>query len=152
MRKADRNDEAFQEFLMCVALKPDWSKVKLEAQKVRKRIPKTTRSLRLMGSLSLTLFCCTLQVLSELFSSVFENEEMPTPLHPLQGGLTDRLIKPTALLRSLSPLTQRSGSSSQVRAAHIILFLVADPPNTKAASHISFPRRLCLGLGVQCDG
>ncbi|XP_003962265.1 LON peptidase N-terminal domain and RING finger protein 2 [Takifugu rubripes] len=85
LRKADRNDEAFQEFLMCAALKPDWSKVKLEAQKV----------------------------LSELFSSVFENEEMPTPLHPLQGGLTDRLIKPAALLRSLSPLTQRSGSSSQ---------------------------------------
>lgn len=36
MRKADRNDESFQEFLMCVALKPDWTKVKLEAQKVRK--------------------------------------------------------------------------------------------------------------------
>uniref|UniRef100_H3DE22 LON peptidase N-terminal domain and ring finger 2 n=1 Tax=Tetraodon nigroviridis TaxID=99883 RepID=H3DE22_TETNG len=33
LRKADRNDEAFQEFLMCVALKPDWTKVKLEAQK-----------------------------------------------------------------------------------------------------------------------
>ncbi|CAG08257.1 unnamed protein product [Tetraodon nigroviridis] len=86
LRKADRNDEAFQEFLMCVALKPDWTKVKLEAQKV----------------------------LSELFSSVFENEEMPAPLHPLQGGLTDRLIKPAALLRSLSPLTQRSGSPPQV--------------------------------------
>lgn len=108
---------------MCVALKPDWSKVKLEAQKVRKRIPKMTMTMRLMGSLSLTLFCFTLQVLSELFSSVFENEEMPTPLHPLQGGLTDRLIKPTALLRSLSPLTQRSGSSSQVCHPNNSLFV-----------------------------
>lgn len=56
------------------------------------------------------------QILSELFSSVFENEELPTPLHPLQGGLANRLIKPPALLRSLRPLTQRPGSSSQVRA------------------------------------
>ncbi|XP_026231771.1 LON peptidase N-terminal domain and RING finger protein 2 [Anabas testudineus] len=85
LRKAGRNDEALQEYFTCVALKPDWTKVKLEAQKV----------------------------LSELFSSVFENEDMPTPLHPLQGGLATRLIKPPALLRSLSPLTQRPGSSTQ---------------------------------------
>ncbi|KAM3607280.1 uncharacterized protein V6R79_004968 [Siganus canaliculatus] len=85
LSKADRNDEALQEYFLCVALKPDWTKVKLEAQKI----------------------------LSELFSSVFENEDLPTPLHPLQGGLTHRLIKPPALLRSLRPLTQRSGSSSQ---------------------------------------
>ncbi|XP_051259937.1 LON peptidase N-terminal domain and RING finger protein 2 [Dicentrarchus labrax] len=85
LSKAGRNDEALQEYLMCLALKPDWTKVKLEAQKV----------------------------LSELFSSVFENEDLPTPLHPLQGGLTTRLIKPPALLRSLRPLTQRPGSSSQ---------------------------------------
>ncbi|XP_019965035.2 LON peptidase N-terminal domain and RING finger protein 2 [Paralichthys olivaceus] len=85
LRKADRNDEALQEYLLCVALKPDWTKVKLETQKV----------------------------LSELFSSVFENEDMPTTLHPLQGGLANRLIKPPALLRSLRPLTQRPGSSSQ---------------------------------------
>ncbi|XP_076603647.1 LON peptidase N-terminal domain and RING finger protein 2 [Chaetodon auriga] len=85
LSKAGRNDEALQEYFLCVALKPDWTKVKLEAQKV----------------------------LSELFSSVFENEDLPTPLHPLQGGLTTRLIKPPALLRSLRPLTQKPGSSSQ---------------------------------------
>uniref|UniRef100_A0A7N8XU14 LON peptidase N-terminal domain and ring finger 2 n=1 Tax=Mastacembelus armatus TaxID=205130 RepID=A0A7N8XU14_9TELE len=33
--KAGRNDEALQEYLMCVALKPNWTKVKLEAQKVQ---------------------------------------------------------------------------------------------------------------------
>ncbi|XP_034550533.1 LON peptidase N-terminal domain and RING finger protein 2 [Notolabrus celidotus] len=84
LSKAGRNDEALQEYFMCVALNPDWTKVKLEAQKV----------------------------LSELFSSVFENEDMPTPLHPLQGGMATRLIKPPALLRSLRPLTQRPCSSS----------------------------------------
>ncbi|XP_040003885.1 LON peptidase N-terminal domain and RING finger protein 2 [Xiphias gladius] len=85
LSKEGRNDEALQEYFLCVALKPDWTKVKLEAQKV----------------------------LSELFSSVFENEDLPTPLHPLQGGLATRLIKPPALLMSLRPLTQRPGSSSQ---------------------------------------
>ncbi|XP_022068382.1 LON peptidase N-terminal domain and RING finger protein 2 [Acanthochromis polyacanthus] len=85
LSKAGRNDEALQEYFLCVALKPDWTKVKLEAQKV----------------------------LSELFSSVFENEDLPTPVHPLQGGLATRLIKPPALLRSLRPLTQKPGSSSQ---------------------------------------
>ncbi|KAG7235556.1 hypothetical protein INR49_002558 [Caranx melampygus] len=85
LSKASRNDEALQEYFQCVALKPDWTKVKLEAQRI----------------------------LSELFSSVFENEDLPTPLHPLQGGLATRLIKPPALLRSLRPLTQRPGSSSQ---------------------------------------
>ncbi|XP_041662692.1 LON peptidase N-terminal domain and RING finger protein 2 [Cheilinus undulatus] len=84
LSKAGRNDEALQEYFLCVALKPDWTKVKQEAQKI----------------------------LSELFSSVFENEDMPTPLHPLQGGLATRLIKPPALLRSLRPLTQRPCSSS----------------------------------------
>ncbi|KAF3843594.1 hypothetical protein F7725_002443 [Dissostichus mawsoni] len=58
LSEAGRNDEALQEYLMCVALKPNWTKVKLQAQKV----------------------------LSEVFSSVFENGNMPTPLHPLQGG------------------------------------------------------------------
>ncbi|XP_013887707.1 LON peptidase N-terminal domain and RING finger protein 2 [Austrofundulus limnaeus] len=85
LSKAGRHDEALQEYLLCVALKPDCNKVKLEAQKV----------------------------LSELFSSVFENEEMPTPLPPLHGGLATRLIKPTALLTSLRPLTQKPGCSSQ---------------------------------------
>lgn len=82
LSKAGRNDEALQEYFLCVALRPDWTKVKLEAQKV----------------------------LSELFSSVFEREDLPTPLHPLQGGAATRLIKPTALLSSL---TQRPGCSSQ---------------------------------------
>lgn len=35
LSKAGRNDEALQEYFMCVALKPDWTKVKLEAQKVK---------------------------------------------------------------------------------------------------------------------
>ncbi|XP_053733687.1 LON peptidase N-terminal domain and RING finger protein 2 [Synchiropus splendidus] len=83
--KAGRNDEALQEYLLCLALKPDLGKVKLEAQRV----------------------------LGELFSSVFENEDMPTPLHPLHGGMATRLIKPTALLRSLRPLAMRPGCSSQ---------------------------------------
>uniref|UniRef100_A0A1A7X899 LON peptidase N-terminal domain and ring finger 2 n=1 Tax=Iconisemion striatum TaxID=60296 RepID=A0A1A7X899_9TELE len=85
LSKAGRNDEALQEYFLCVALKPNMTKVKLEAQKV----------------------------LCELFSSVFENEDMPTPLHPLQGGLATRLIKPPALLQSLRPLTQKPGCSSQ---------------------------------------
>ncbi|XP_058477474.1 LON peptidase N-terminal domain and RING finger protein 2 [Solea solea] len=84
LTKAGRHDEALQEYILCVALKPNWTKVKLEAQKV----------------------------LSELFSSVFESEELTTPLHPLQGGLATRLIKPAALLMSLRPLTQKPGSSS----------------------------------------
>ncbi|XP_014894369.1 LON peptidase N-terminal domain and RING finger protein 2 [Poecilia latipinna] len=85
LSKADRNDEALQEYFLCLALKPDWTKVKLEAQKV----------------------------LSAVFSSVFENEDMPTPLHPLQGGLATHLIKPPALLQSLRPLTQKTDCSSQ---------------------------------------
>ncbi|KAJ4933411.1 hypothetical protein JOQ06_030242, partial [Pogonophryne albipinna] len=70
LSEAGRNDEALQEYLMCVALKPNWTKVKLQAQKV----------------------------LSKVFSSVFENGNMPTPLHPLQGGVASRLIKPPASL------------------------------------------------------
>ncbi|XP_075993930.1 LON peptidase N-terminal domain and RING finger protein 2 [Genypterus blacodes] len=80
LSKAGRNDEALQEFFLCAALKPDWTKVKLEAQKV----------------------------LSEVFSSVFEREDLPTALHPPQGGLATHLIKPPILLSSLRP-----GSSSQ---------------------------------------
>ncbi|XP_051938692.1 LON peptidase N-terminal domain and RING finger protein 2 [Hippocampus zosterae] len=85
LSKASRNDEALQEYFLCVALKPNWTKVKLEAQKV----------------------------LAELFSSVFENQDIPTPLHPLQGGVASRPIKPPVLLRTLRPLTQRPASSSQ---------------------------------------
>ncbi|XP_061923387.1 LON peptidase N-terminal domain and RING finger protein 2-like [Entelurus aequoreus] len=82
LSRAGRNDEALQEYFLCVALKPNWTKVKLEAQKV----------------------------LGQLFSSVFENRDVPTPPHPQQGGTATRLIKPPALLRSLSPLTQPSSS------------------------------------------
>ncbi|KAI9534422.1 hypothetical protein NQZ68_012655 [Dissostichus eleginoides] len=85
LSEAGRNDEALQEYLMCVALKPNWTKVKLQAQKV----------------------------LSEVFSSVFENGNMPTLLHPLQGGVASRLIKPPASLMSLTPQAQKPGSSSQ---------------------------------------
>uniref|UniRef100_A0A668AW30 Si:ch1073-440b2.1 n=1 Tax=Myripristis murdjan TaxID=586833 RepID=A0A668AW30_9TELE len=34
LSKAGRNDEALQEYFLCVALRPDWTKVKMEAQKV----------------------------------------------------------------------------------------------------------------------
>ncbi|CAG5865286.1 unnamed protein product [Menidia menidia] len=74
LSKAGRNDEALQEYLLCVALKPGWTKVKLETQK---------------------------------------NEDLRTPLHPLQGGHAARLIKPPVLLRSLRPLAQKPGCSSQ---------------------------------------
>lgn len=40
LSKGGRNDEALQEYFMCLALKPDWTKVKLEAQKVRGDSPK----------------------------------------------------------------------------------------------------------------
>ncbi|XP_014029315.2 LON peptidase N-terminal domain and RING finger protein 2 [Salmo salar] len=87
LSKANYNDEALKEYFMCVALKPDWMTVKLEAQKL----------------------------LSELFSSAFEKDGQPTPLHPLQGGPSTRRLKPPALLSSLHPLTtrQRPGCSSQ---------------------------------------
>ncbi|XP_033842714.1 LON peptidase N-terminal domain and RING finger protein 2-like isoform X1 [Periophthalmus magnuspinnatus] len=84
LTQASRTDEALQEYFLCVALKPDWTKVKLEAQKV----------------------------LSDLFSSVFEREDMPTPLHPLQRGLATRLIKPAALLGSLRAPGHRAGPCS----------------------------------------
>lgn len=113
LSKAGRNDEALQEYLVCVALKPDWTKVKLEAQKV----------------------------LSELFSSVFENEDLPTPLHPLQGGLATRLIKPPALLRTLRPLTQKPGSSSQDSEFSV----------TKSAPVDDSSPRLCVGCPSKSD-
>ncbi|XP_010878373.2 LON peptidase N-terminal domain and RING finger protein 2 [Esox lucius] len=86
LSEANRNEEALQEYFMCVALKPDWTTVKLEAQKV----------------------------LSELFSSVFENDGQPMSIHPLQGGPSTRLLKPPALLSYLhSPNTPQKGCSSQ---------------------------------------
>ncbi|XP_034416779.1 LON peptidase N-terminal domain and RING finger protein 2 isoform X2 [Cyclopterus lumpus] len=82
LKGAGRPDEALHEYLVCVALKPDWTTAKLEAQKV----------------------------LSEVFSSIFENE---VPLPPLQGGAATHLIKPPALLSTLRPLTLRPASFSQ---------------------------------------
>ncbi|XP_061142994.1 LON peptidase N-terminal domain and RING finger protein 2 [Syngnathus typhle] len=89
LSNASRNDEALQEYFLCVALKPKWTKVRLEAQKI----------------------------LAELFSSVFEKQDMPTPLHPLQGGVASRPIKPPALLRTLRPLAQKPTSSSKDSSA-----------------------------------
>ncbi|KAJ8409877.1 hypothetical protein AAFF_G00209180 [Aldrovandia affinis] len=65
LREAGRKEEALQEYLLCVALSPDWTSVKREAQKI----------------------------LSELFSSVFERDGLLAPLRPhvkptsLQGSL-----------------------------------------------------------------
>ncbi|KAJ8012966.1 hypothetical protein DPEC_G00048370 [Dallia pectoralis] len=85
--KANRNEEALQEYFLCVALKPEWTKIKLEAQ----------------------------TVLSELFSSVFESDGQPRSIHPLQGGPSTHPLKPPALLSSLHPLNipQLSDCSSQ---------------------------------------
>ncbi|KAK6485386.1 LON peptidase N-terminal domain and RING finger protein 2-like [Huso huso] len=54
LTKVGRKEEALKEFLFCVALRPEWSSVKLEAQKI----------------------------LCETFSSVFENDSFPAPLRP----------------------------------------------------------------------
>ncbi|XP_067115418.1 LON peptidase N-terminal domain and RING finger protein 2-like [Osmerus mordax] len=76
--RASRKEEALQEYFLCVALKPDWTTVKMEAQKV----------------------------LSELFSSVFERADVPQPLLPLSGDPSTRFLKPSALLSSLRPLAR----------------------------------------------
>ncbi|KAG9348885.1 hypothetical protein JZ751_029202 [Albula glossodonta] len=85
--KMGRKEEALQEYFLCVALKPSWTTVKLEAQKI----------------------------LSEVFSSVFERDGLPTPLRPHQGGSTSSgptCFKPSALLGSLqSPPCNEAGSS-----------------------------------------
>ncbi|MBN3308192.1 LONF2 protein, partial [Amia calva] len=83
LTKAGRMEEALQEYFFCIALRPDWSLVKLEAQKI----------------------------LSEMFSSVFENDSLPAPLRP--QPLSTHL-KPSLLSSIHSPLThdsQRAGSS-----------------------------------------
>lgn len=109
LSKSNRNEEALQEYFRCVALKPDWTSVKLEAQKV----------------------------LSELFSSVFEDDNIPTPLHPLQGSPATRLKAPI-LLGSLHPLTQRPVASPSWQAAthtHTSAsssLLNSDPPQSSA--------------------
>ncbi|KAJ8407386.1 hypothetical protein AAFF_G00279600 [Aldrovandia affinis] len=94
LSKAGRREEALQEYFLCVALKPSWTAVKLEAQKI----------------------------LSDVFSSVFVRDGLPTPLRPHQGGSTSSSgpvrIKPPALLGSLqSPLSlegARPGSSKDL--------------------------------------
>ncbi|KAL0963694.1 hypothetical protein UPYG_G00309670 [Umbra pygmaea] len=86
LSKANRHDDALKEYFMCVALKPGWTTVKLEAQKV----------------------------LSELFSSVFE-DCAPAPMSALQSGPSMHLLKSPTLLSSINPFhtPQRSASSSQ---------------------------------------
>ncbi|XP_063068418.1 LON peptidase N-terminal domain and RING finger protein 2 isoform X2 [Engraulis encrasicolus] len=71
---AGRAEEALQQYFYCVALKPDWSVVKLEAQKV----------------------------LSALFSSVFEEDGLSAPLPSRQSDPSCRL-KASALFNSLPP-------------------------------------------------
>ncbi|XP_072513648.1 LON peptidase N-terminal domain and RING finger protein 2 [Salminus brasiliensis] len=79
---ANRREEALQEFLYCVALKPDWTSVKMEAQKI----------------------------LCEMFSSVFEDDGLDTPLHPFQATGSGPRIKPLSLLSSLHSSLPRDGA------------------------------------------
>ncbi|KAI4877112.1 hypothetical protein NFI96_026461 [Prochilodus magdalenae] len=79
---AGRREEALQEYFYCVALKPDWASVKMEAQKV----------------------------LCEMFSSVFEDDSLDTPLHPLQATGPASRIKPLCLLSSLHSSLPRDGA------------------------------------------
>ncbi|KAL6481533.1 hypothetical protein MHYP_G00096130 [Metynnis hypsauchen] len=79
---AVRKEEALQEYFFCVALKPDWTSVKMEAQKV----------------------------LCEMFSSVFEDDSLDTPLHPLQATGPVSRIKPLSLLSSLHSSLPRDGA------------------------------------------
>ncbi|XP_064832690.1 LON peptidase N-terminal domain and RING finger protein 2-like [Oncorhynchus masou masou] len=111
LSKANRNDEALKEYFMCVALKPDWMMVKLEAQKV----------------------------LSELFSSVFEKDGQPTPIHPLQGGPSTRLLKPPALYGSLNPFTmpQKPGCSSQDLEFRVSKSSLCDGPSDSSKHPLS---------------
>ncbi|KAF7644249.1 hypothetical protein LDENG_00225160 [Lucifuga dentata] len=69
LSKAGRNDEALQEYFLCVALQPNWTKVKLEAQKV----------------------------LSELFSSVFEPDSS-SRLCVVSAGSSKSLVSVLATL------------------------------------------------------
>ncbi|CAL8266713.1 unnamed protein product [Lota lota] len=112
LSKAGRKDEALQEYFLCVALKPDCTKIKLEAQ----------------------------TVLSELFSSVFERDDLPTPLHLLQGGSTSRLIKPPALFSSLSPFTPRNGCSAKVST---LMHRASNSSKISALTHISSSTHTC---------
>ncbi|XP_076838501.1 LON peptidase N-terminal domain and RING finger protein 2 [Brachyhypopomus gauderio] len=77
-----RREEALQEYFYCVALKPDWTAVKMEAQKI----------------------------LSEMFSSIFENDSLVTPLHPHQATGSSSRIKPSLPLSSLHSSLPRDGA------------------------------------------
>ena len=59
---------------------------------------------------SAMLFCLTLQVLCEMFSSVFEDDSLDTPLHPLQATGPAPRIKPLSLLSSLHSSLPRDGA------------------------------------------
>ncbi|XP_027012019.1 LON peptidase N-terminal domain and RING finger protein 2 isoform X1 [Tachysurus fulvidraco] len=77
-----RREETLQEYFICVALKPDWTSVKSEAQKI----------------------------LSEMFSSIFQNDGLVTRLHPLQTSSSSPRIKPSSLLSSLHFPPTRDGA------------------------------------------
>ncbi|KAG7467274.1 hypothetical protein MATL_G00151520 [Megalops atlanticus] len=68
LSKVGRKEEALQEYLLCMALKPAWTSARMEAQKI----------------------------LSELFSSVFERDGLPAPLCPLQAGASSTRLKPAS--------------------------------------------------------
>ncbi|XP_048834558.1 LON peptidase N-terminal domain and RING finger protein 2 isoform X2 [Brienomyrus brachyistius] len=100
LSQAGRHEEALQEYLLCMALKPHCTSVKMEAQKI----------------------------LSEMFSSVFENDGLPTPLRPHQPAR----VKPPPLLflgsaqRLLCSESQEAGSSK-------------DPPFPRGDGPIKLP-------------
>ncbi|KAJ8349926.1 hypothetical protein SKAU_G00250560 [Synaphobranchus kaupii] len=79
MTAAGLKEEALQEYLLCVALWPEWTSVKLEAQ----------------------------TILSEMFSSVFERDGLPTPLRPDQTS--PLYLKPSPVLGSLRPYMHSHG-------------------------------------------
>ncbi|XP_041728592.2 LON peptidase N-terminal domain and RING finger protein 2-like isoform X1 [Coregonus clupeaformis] len=80
LNKAGYNEEALQEYFYCLALKPNWTSVKLETQKM----------------------------LSELFFSVFKTDGLPTSsLRPHQTGLASHLKPASLLLSSLHSTPRR---------------------------------------------
>ncbi|XP_030641782.1 LON peptidase N-terminal domain and RING finger protein 2 [Chanos chanos] len=82
--KAGRQEEALQEYFLCLALKPDWTEVKVEAQKL----------------------------LSEVFSSVFERDGLALSLSPPQTEPL-QYFKPAALLSSLHTQVTHNGRSAK---------------------------------------
>lgn len=164
-----RREEALQEYFICVALKPDWTSAKAEAQKVSlyllyhlppsqclfikvlpsNRMPCCSELsissqwvhgkehqlassyysvisqmalgdeaclLRFQCSLKMFLTFCRCrspQILSEMFSSIFQNDSLVTRLHPLQTTSSSPRIKPSSLLGSLHfPLTRDGARAS----------------------------------------